>query len=181
MAGVNQNSQANSVKTILVVEDEALIALNQEAILTKNGYRVITAYDGEKAVRAVSEAAIDLILMDIDLGKGKMDGTEAAEIILRDRELPIIFLTSHSEKEMVDKVKGITRYGYVLKNAGEFVLLEAITMAFELFRSFLAIQEKERQLELALKESEWKYQFLLKNLDDIIYTIDMETEEFSSC
>ena len=179
MAVENQNSQANSVKTILVVEDEALIALNQKAILTKNGYQVITAYDGEKAVRAVSEAAIDLILMDIDLGKEKMDGTEAAEQILRQHQLPIVFLTSHSEQEMVEKVKGITRYGYVLKNAGEFVLLEAITMAFELFRSFLAIQEKERQLELAFKESEWKYQFLLKNLDDIIYTIDMVTEEFS--
>lgn len=73
--------------------------------------------------------------MDIDLGDGKMDGTEAAEMILNEYELPIVFLTSHAEKEMVEKGKGITRYGYVLKNAGEFVLIEAITMAFELIPS----------------------------------------------
>ena len=39
---------------------------------------------------------------------------------------------------MVEKVKGITRYGYVLKNSGEFVLLEAIQMAFELFQAHQA-------------------------------------------
>jgi PAS domain S-box-containing protein len=72
-----------------------------------------------------------------------MDGTQAAQEILRTHELPIVFLTSHAEKEMVDRVKGITRYGYVLKNSGEFVLLEAITMAFELFDAHTTLKMKE--------------------------------------
>ncbi len=62
-----------------------------------------------------------------------MDGTEAARQILAQREIPVAFLTSHAEREMVDRVKDITRYGYVLKASGEFVLLQALDMAFELF------------------------------------------------
>ena len=76
-----------------------------------------------------------------------MDGTVAAEIILKDHDIPIIFHTSHAEKEMVEKVKGITRYGYVLKNAGEFVLLESIQMAFELFNAHQQIAEKEERYQ----------------------------------
>lgn len=82
--------------------------------------------------------------MDIDLGPG-MDGTEAATEILAIREVPIVFLTSHGEGEMVERVKGITRYGYVLKNAGEFVLLESVTMAFELFYREYSMREAWRE------------------------------------
>ncbi|MFW6329657.1 MAG: PAS domain S-box protein, partial [Alkalispirochaetaceae bacterium] len=121
------------VKTILLVEDEVIIALLEEATLASAGYRVLRAGTGETAVAMVGEnPAIDLVLMDIDLGDG-IDGTEAATQILNIRQLPIVFLTSHGEQEMVERVKGITRYGYVLKSSGEFVLLESVAMAFELF------------------------------------------------
>ncbi len=138
-------------KKILLVEDEALIALNESKLLEKRGYQVVTVYTGRDAVEtAVNDSEIDLILMDIDLGSG-MDGTEAAAQILEQRELPVVFLTSHAEKEMVDRVKNITRYGYVLKNSGEFVLIESINMAFELFEAWLKSREKERELEEANK------------------------------
>jgi PAS domain S-box-containing protein len=138
-------------KKILLVEDEALIALNEAKLLEKRGYHVLTVYTGREAVEtAVNDSEIDLILMDIDLGSG-MDGTEAAAQILEQRELPVVFLTSHAEKEMVDRVKDLTRYGYVLKNSGEFVLIESINMAFELFEARLKGREKEEELEDANK------------------------------
>jgi len=122
-------------KTILVVEDEVIVALAHQTRLCSHGYEVVTANTGERAVEiARTGQPIDLVLMDIDLGTG-LDGTEAAELILASREVPIVFLTSHAEQEMVDKVKGITRYGYVLKSSGEFVLMESIAMAFELFEA----------------------------------------------
>jgi PAS domain S-box-containing protein len=128
---------------ILLVEDESLIALNEAQMLKKHGYEVVTAYNGEKAVEAVdSDPEISLILMDIDLGSG-MDGTEVAEKILTHHEIPIVFLTSHSEKEYVERVKGITRYGYVLKTSSEFVLIESINMAFELFEALQQLRKKE--------------------------------------
>ncbi len=139
--------------SILLVEDEALIAMNQTAILEKFGYIVTTAYHAEEAIETVAGEKVDLVLMDIDLGEGEMDGTEAAELILREHDLPIVFLTSHSEEEMVNKVKGITRYGYVLKNSGEFVLRESITMALELFEAHRKTKESEEKYRAAFMTS----------------------------
>jgi len=147
----------SDIKHILIVEDESILALSTSRIIKKNGFEAKIVHSGEKAVAAVSENLnIDLVLMDIDLGRG-IDGTEAARQILMIRELPIIFLTSHSEKEYVDKVKSITRYGFVVKDSGEFVLMESINMAFELFEVNRKLKEdisKRIGTEKELKKSE---------------------------
>lgn len=135
------------MKRILLVEDERLVALSEKRVLEKHGFLVETAHSGESATEQVRIGATpDLILMDIDLGEG-MDGTETARWILAQVDLPIVFLTGHAEREMVDRVKGITRYGYVLKGSGEFVLIESVNMAFELFRAHREITAKEQRLE----------------------------------
>lgn len=126
-------------KTILLVEDESLIALATAMAIRKFGYEAIVAPSGEKAVSMAGGA--DLILMDIDLGKG-MDGPSAAQAILAARTVPIVFLTSHSEQAMVEKVRGITRYGYMIKNSGDFVLRSTIEMAFELFEANTRLQDE---------------------------------------
>lgn len=130
-------------QTILLVEDEPIIAMYEASILKKNSYTVKTAHNAQKAMELLLHEDIGLVLMDIDLGSGTPDGTETAEMILQERELPIVFLTSHGEKEMVERVKGITRYGYVLKNSGEFVLLESINMALELFNAHRETRRSE--------------------------------------
>ncbi|OHE65661.1 MAG: hypothetical protein A2413_07635 [Treponema sp. RIFOXYC1_FULL_61_9] len=134
-------------KTILLVEDEAIIAMAQMMVLKRFGYAALSAGTGEKAVDlACGNEAISLVLMDIDLGLG-IDGTEAARRILTNRNIPIVFLTSHSEREMVEKVRGITRYGYVIKNSGDFVLQSSIEMAFELFDAHERTKGQEAELE----------------------------------
>lgn len=131
-------------RKILLVEDDRITATLGEKLLIKNGFDVLTANSGEMAIGIVNEApSIDLILMDIDLDS-EMDGTEAARIILENNNIPIVFLTSHSEKSMVDRVKKITSYGYILKDSGEFVLISSINMAFELFEALnLALKQEE--------------------------------------
>ena len=145
------------VNKILLVEDEIILSISTGMILTRNGYNIEKACTGEDAVNFFkSNNSIDLILMDIDLGDG-ISGTQAAISIMKLKVIPIIFLTSHSEKEMVEKVKDITRYGYVLKNSGEFVLLEAIKMAEELFNTHKSLIEKNKKLteiNYALQESD---------------------------
>ena len=76
-------------KTILLVEDEYLIAMDEAAQLKQAGYAVIHAYSGKQAIEIVKATppAIDLILMDITLGHG-LDGVETAQIILRDYDIP---------------------------------------------------------------------------------------------
>ena len=158
------------MKKILLVEDIMITALAEALMLTKNGYEVISAPDGESAVKsALNDLSIDLILMDIDLGRG-IDGPTAADLILKERNLPIVFLTSHSEREIVDKVKSITRYGYVVKNSGDFVILSSLEMAFELFEAHSKTKESEENFrQLAASKNE-AYAVCDATMNKLIYT-----------
>jgi len=163
-----------SRKTILLVDDEIIIALDETRTLENNGFSVITAVSGEEAVDiARRRNGIDLVLMDIDLGRG-MDGTEAAEIIIRERDIPIIFLSSHTERAVVEKTEGITSYGYVVKNSGETVLMASIKMAFRLHRAHLALREKNEEvnssneeLQAAIEELESTNEELMRSQNDL--------------
>jgi DNA-binding NarL/FixJ family response regulator len=141
-------------KTLLLVEDEALIGLEETRLLKQAGYRVLHVLSGEEAIEAVRnpENPVDLVLMDIDLGEG-IDGTEAASAILELRDIPVVFLSSHTEKEYTDKTEKITSYGYIVKNSGETVLLASIKMAFKLFEANTALLESNRRLNAFLKIS----------------------------
>lgn len=90
---------------VLLVEDEAKIALAERSTLESAGYDVLVAHSGEKAISILLESNVDLILVHIDLGRG-IDGTTAAETILATRELPVVFLSSYTEPEIVKKLKG---------------------------------------------------------------------------
>ena len=150
-------------KTILLVEDDTVTTMVETHLLKSFGYDVVAAKSGEEAVQiATGNDKIALVLMDINLGSG-IDGTEAARQILGKRHLPIVFLTSHTEKEYVERVKAITRYGYVLKNSVKFVIQSSIEMAFNLFKA----QE-------AMRESEKKYRALVENINDIVFTVDIQ-------
>lgn len=153
------------MKTILIVEDEALIALAQKRSLEKYGYRVLAVYTGEEAVDFAQKSSdIDLILMDIDLGQG-IDGTEAAERILSEHDIPIVFLSSHTEPEVVEKTEKITSYGYVVKNSSITVLDASIKMAFKLFDA----NQKTKQINIKLETT-------LNTLSDITDTDTVQTE-----
>jgi PAS domain S-box-containing protein len=159
-------------KTILLVEDEAIISIITTKAVKKNGYNIITANSGEKAVEIVSSGeSIDLILMDIDLGAG-IDGTETARQILSVSNIPIVFHTSHSERGMVEKVKGITRYGYVIKSSGDFVLQSSIEMAFELFDAHKNLEKTVQSLMQSDDELHLKNQELAKLNEELNSTIE---------
>jgi PAS domain S-box-containing protein len=159
-------------RTVLVVEDELAVALSEKMILEDYGFRVLVASTGEDAVSLVEKTPeIDLVLMDINLGAG-IDGTKAAEQILALRELPLIFLSSHTEREVVDKTEGITCYGYVVKNSGETVLLASIRMAFRLSDA----RCNERESERARLESEAKFRNIVQSTPMGIHMYRLEED-----
>lgn len=148
------------MKTILLVEDEAIIAMAEKMTLEKFGYKVVTAATGERALSIVEKnPAIDLILMDINLGEG-ISGTEAAAQILKKHDIPLIFLSGHTEREVVEKTEGITSYGYLVKDSGEQVMHASIKMAFKLFDAKMKARKKEKQLQ----KNEHKYRTLFENM-----------------
>ncbi len=151
-------------KALLLVEDERLVALGEKKTLERHGYRVVMAYSGEEAVETAERTPeVDLILMDIDLGSG-MDGTEAARRILEHRDVPVVFLSGHTDSETVGRTEGITSYGYIDKGSGEAVLLASIHMAFRLFEAKQKEQERER--------SERMFRSITENAFDAIFLVD---------
>ncbi len=161
-------------KLILLVEDEAIIAIAQKKTLEKHGYKVITANSGEKAIDVfANDKTIDLVLMDIDLGAG-LDGSETAIRMLENRDIPVVFLSSHTEPEVVEKTEKITSYGYVVKNSGITVLDASIKMAFKLFEA----KVNENIKEEALRESKEIFSRLFDVEPDAIFIVDSDTGEF---
>jgi len=122
-------------RTILLVEDEAILAFVKKKQLEKEGYAVVCVLSGEKALAMFStkKPEIDLVLMDIDLGKG-IDGIETARRILETAEVPLLFLSSHTETEIRDRAASIAHYGYVIKSANPGHLESVLADAFTRFK-----------------------------------------------
>lgn len=91
---------------ILVVDDEKLLVKGIKYNLEQEGYQVVTAFDGEEAVRQAHDESINLILLDVMLPK--MDGLTACRTIRSFSDVPIIMLTARSED--IDKILGL-EYG----------------------------------------------------------------------
>ena len=91
---------------ILVVDDEKLLVKGIKYNLEQEGYQVVTAFDGEEAVRQAHDESINLILLDVMLPK--MDGLTVCRTIRSFSDVPIIMLTARSED--IDKILGL-EYG----------------------------------------------------------------------
>ncbi|MEG0601192.1 MULTISPECIES: response regulator YycF [Vagococcus] len=91
------------MKKILVVDDEKPISDIVKFNLSKEGYEVFTAFDGEEAVEMVTEVEPDLILLDLMLPK--MDGLEVCREVRKNYDTPIIMVTAKDSE--IDKVLGL--------------------------------------------------------------------------
>ena len=101
--------------SILIVEDEAIVALELRLQLQDLGYAVAgVAASGEEAIAAVAQNVPQLILMDVRL-QGQIDGIAAAESIRVLHDVPLIFLTSHSDDDTVQRAARTGAYGYLTK------------------------------------------------------------------
>ena len=133
---------------IMIVEDDAITALDIENQLKNLGYSVSAKVSrGEKAIQKAKENTPDLVLMDIIL-KGEMDGIEAAEAIHTQFNIPIVFLTAYADKNRLTRAKLTNPYGYILKPFHDKDLEVTIEMALYVAKA----DAERRQAEEALKE-----------------------------
>jgi PAS domain S-box-containing protein len=135
---------------ILVVEDETIVAADLTEKLRHLGYDVMGSTGlGEQAVTIATAERPTLVLMDIVLA-GEMDGIEAADRIRQICNLPIIFLTAHSDSETLIRAKATGPFGYLLKPFNAHELETHIEMALYRYRTEEALREKEERLRLAI-------------------------------
>lgn len=146
---------------ILIVEDEWIIANDIKASLKRLGYDVSSLVaTGEEAVSASGEKKPDLVLMDIVL-PGKMNGIEAAEQINARFDIPVVYLSSYSEENILKEAKKSGAYGYLIKPFRDTEMKAAIELALY-----------KHRMEMKLKESEKKLFITLKSISDAVISTD---------
>ncbi len=139
--------------SILIVEDEAIIAMEIENQLQSLGYKVSSIVDtGERAIEKAEEDKPDLILMDIRI-KGKMDGIDTAEEIRNKFGIPVIFSTAYLDEERIERAKVTMPFGYVLKPIQERDLKVTIEMALYAFKTDAKRKELEEERDRILNLS----------------------------
>ena len=135
--------------TILIVEDEAIVAADLASKVRQLGYDVAgQTSTGEEAVELARRLRPSLVLMDIRLA-GAMDGVAAAEVIHRESHLPVLFLTAHSDAGTVERARQAEAFGYILKPFDERDLRIQIEMA--LYKH--VAEEKLRQYTADLQDA----------------------------
>jgi len=139
---------AETRASVLVVEDELIIAKGIEKRLKVLGYSVVdTVACGEEAVSRALETTPDLVLMDICL-QGDMDGVTAAEHIRSKADIPVVYLTAYADPETLGRAKITEPFGYIVKPFQDFTLNSAIEMALYKHRMESRLRRSERLLSL---------------------------------
>ena len=120
------------MSNILVVDDEAIIAMQLEERLNVMGYTVAgIAASGEDAIEKARERHPDLVLMDIVM-PGRLNGIDAAKTIADEMNIPVVFVTSFADDATIAKAKLVGPYGYIVKPFNELEIKAGIEVA--LFR-----------------------------------------------
>lgn len=153
---------------ILVLEDEAEIAEDLRETLEEFGYIITdTVQSGEEALKSIQQNIPDLALCDIKIN-GYMDGIQTAEALKKQLNIPIIFLTAHFEKELLDRAKKTHPVNYLLKPFDE----ERLRIAIEIAISNHANNKEESKTEI--KETDKPKEMVEYNIanDRIFVKID---------
>lgn len=135
--------------SILVVEDERIIALDIKQSLVSLGYSVpALASSGLQALEKVIEFSPDLVLMDIML-QGEMDGVKTAEQIRSVYQIPVVYLTSHTDEITLQRAKETEPFGYIVKPFDDKDLYSTLEIAMARAKAETEMRKalaKEREL-----------------------------------
>ena len=133
---------------ILIVEDEAIVAMDIETRVSLLGYQIVgIAGKGDEAIALSKKFRPDLILMDIRL-QGDMDGISAAVVIRSDYRVPVVFLTAFAEDNTLERAKQVEPYGYLLKPFEDRELNVMIEMAIAKHKTDLEVHRLNRMYAL---------------------------------
>lgn len=115
--------------SVLIVEDERIVAKDIQTTLLKQGYDVVgIVSSGEQALEQMESVRPDIVLMDVMLD-GELDGIETANIINVRFDVPVVFLTALSNTAIIERAKLSNPYGYILKPFQEREIQIVIEMA----------------------------------------------------
>jgi len=143
---------------IFIVEDEMILNKHLSNFLSSYGYTVEMASRGEECLEKLKSHPLpDLILMDINLGKNRMDGPATTQKIYEQYDIPVVLHSAYTDKATLDTTRDMVKYGYIQKVPGnEQFILAGIELALKLHAA-----------QKAHIQSEAKYRKLLHRSQDI--------------
>ncbi len=147
----------NKPKTILILEDEGVVALDLQARLIEMGYVVPEIFDnGTDLLKKGPDYLPDLIIMDVMI-KGDIDGIQTAQKFKEIVDIPIVFLTAYSDEMTFQRAKLSDAYAFLIKPFDQRELETTIEIAFFKHNNFSKVSNERKQ-----------FFNILKNLKDAI-------------
>lgn len=157
---------------IFIVEDEFLVAESIRADLKRFNYNVVgKAATGEEALIKIAETKPDLILMDINL-KGEMTGIDVSNELKKTLNIPVVFLSAHADENTLNQAKEVGAFGFLVKPFQAIDLISTIEVTLAKSFTLKTIKSEQERSVVALEESERRYQQIIENVSDLIYTTD---------
>ncbi len=140
-----------SPKTILVADDELLVAQGIMSVLQSIGYEVIGPYkNGEEAVQACKETPPDIALLDIQMPI--MDGMKAAHIIFHELDIPVVMLTAYSDDSYLRNSHAAGVFGFLLKPVSKEQLCAGLSVSWQRFLNHIAQHSEIVDLKQRLED-----------------------------
>ena len=147
----------------MLVVNEQVVDGNIQKILQEHRYEIVaTVSSGEEAIIKAEELKPDIIIMDIVLS-GEIDGIAASKEITERFAIPILYLTSQVDDDILQRTRVTEPYGYILKPVTESGLRSTIETAL-----------LRHSLERQLRESEEQFRTLVENINDVLYILDLQ-------
>lgn len=149
--------------TILIVEDEGIVANDIRAMLDEMGYSTCgIAASSDEARAIIANKRPDLVLMDIRI-KGTIDGIATAELLRAESDIPVVYLTAHADEATLARAKVTEPYGYLIKPVHTAELRSAVEIALHRYA-----------LESRVREREKWFSTTVNSLTDGVATVDLE-------
>jgi two-component system, response regulator PdtaR len=154
---------------VLLVEDQQVVVLDIEALLTDWGYEFVgSAATGAEAISMFEELQPDLAIVDINI-EGDMDGIETVKRFNSIRPIPIVYLTAQSDSKTVQRAKASNPFAFLLKPFDERSLQISLEVAFDMFdkhkETFFKVEDA--QTTAPANEVKLNADMILQNEDSI--------------
>lgn len=141
---------ASAAARILIVEDEGIIAGHIASLLSKTGFEVAGIVESsEEALAKIPELNPALVLMDIRI-KGSMDGIETTAKLREDLDVPVVYLTAHTDQQTIDRAKITGAFGFLTKPIHHTSLATTIEMAIHKHRADRAVRHQRAWMSTVL-------------------------------
>jgi DNA-binding LytR/AlgR family response regulator len=163
-------------KTILLVEDDFLNRRLSKKILVENGYRILESKNVKEATEILKKEAVDLLILDINLGEDERDGISLGQQIKEKYSIPFIYLTAYDSPEIINRAVATTPCSYLTKPFKNVDLIASVEIAIRQsdnkYKPSVIVKDDDFNVELPLEEINYiesEGNYLLFHTDKKVY------------